>query len=256
MDERPVNEGTGPEAAPPWNPPPTDPPVPPLPPGGPPPGEPPAPPAPDVIPWEDPSRPWTAALGETIRLLVGRPRAAFERVPVSGDVLRPVLFAILLGSIGLFFSGMWELTVNQAVRGMFPATAWGQSPEASRASALVSMLFGPLLCAVGLLAWTVLTHGALMLVGGARNGLAATLRALAYAQVASLALILPFCGGMFAMVWSIVLDVIGISALHRISTGKAVVAVFLPLLLCCGCAAAVFALFSAAIVAGLQGMAH
>ena len=83
--------------------------------GSPPTEPPPAPPA-AVIPWEDRSRPWPSAFVETIVAFVRSPRRAFDSVPVRGDVLRPLLFAILVGWIGQFVYAMWEVTVGEAIR--------------------------------------------------------------------------------------------------------------------------------------------
>src|SRR6187399_1390195 len=87
------------------------------PPPPPPPGEPPVPPPPAVIPWEQPGLPWTTGLVETVKLLLTKPRQAFERMPITGDPLRPLVFAILLGWLGAIFSAIWNL----AFGGVMPA---------------------------------------------------------------------------------------------------------------------------------------
>jgi len=45
---------------------------------------------------------------------------------------------------------------------------------------------------------------------------------------------IPFCGGMIAGVWNIVLEIIGLARAHETDTGKAVLAVLLPIIVCCG----------------------
>jgi len=217
------------------------------PPGAPPPAAPPA----AVIPWEEPGRSWLSAAIETVKLLIASPRAAYERVPVRADVLRPVLFALLLGWIGLLFSAMWELTVGDMIRNMMPQS--GQ-PSPPRLVYVIMMMFGPVVVAVGLLVSSALIHLGLMLVGGAKNGFVATLRAISYAQAANIAMVLPFCGSLIASVGLIVLQVIGISVLHRIPIGKAIVAVLIPLVACCACFATIFGIFGAAILAGMGGL--
>jgi len=166
-------------------------------------------------------------------------------------VLRPVLFALLLGWIGLLFSAMWELTVGDMIRNMMPQS--GQ-PSPPRLVYVIMMMFGPVVVAVGLLVSSALIHLGLMLVGGAKNGFVATLRAISYAQAANIAMVLPFCGSLIASVGLIVLQVIGISVLHRIPIGKAIVAVLIPLVACCACFATIFGIFGAAILAGMGGL--
>ena len=218
-------------------------------------GPPPVEPPPAIIPWEDPSRPWPAALVETLRLMIVSPRQAFERVPPRGDVLRPVIYALLLGWLGLFFTSVWELTLGSAIRQMMPAGAMaGQDPAAARMIYLLMIPLGPLYVALGLLLSSAILHVSLLLVGGAKNGYVATLRALCYTQSASVALVLPFCGSLLGFVGVLVLEVIGLSVLHRIPTGKAILAVLIPMAVCCACLAIIFGMFGAALMAGMKDM--
>lgn len=221
----------------------------------PPPGPPPVvPPSPEVIPWEDSGRPWPGALVDTVRLLVTAPRRAYERVPVSGDVLRPVLFALALGWLGLIFTALWELTLGTAMRGMMPGADSSDFEGPKRLVYLAMIPLGPLYVAVGLLLGSAILHVALLLVGGARNGYVATLRVLCYAQAASIGLVLPLCGSMVAGLGYIVLEVIGLSVLHRITLGKAILAVLIPSVVCCACLMAGIAMFGAALFGGAAGL--
>ena len=219
---------------------------------GPPPVE---PPPPAIIPWEDPSRPWPGALVDTARLMIVSPRPAFERVPPRGDVLRPVIYALLLGWVGLIFTAVWELTLGSAIRQMMPAGAMaGQDPAAARMLYVLMIPLGPLYVAVGLLLSSAILHIALLLVGGAKNGYVATLRAVCYTQTANVALVLPFCGSLLGFVGILVLEVIGLSVLHRIPTGKAILAVLIPIVLCCVCVTIIFGVFGAALMAGMKDL--
>ena len=234
MDETP--------AVPPYDaPPPYEPPPPIEPPAGPPPVA--------VIPWEDHGRPWPGALVETVRLLFTDPRGAFERVPVRADVLRPVLFALVLGWIGVVFAAIWQLTLGDAMRGMLPPGA-AAPDDRQRLFHLLSIPLGPLYVACLVLLNSALLHLLLLVLGGARNGYVATLRAVCYAQAAYLGLVLPFCGGFLFWVGVTVLEVIGLSVLHRIPLGKAIAAVIIPLVLCCTCIAIGIIMFGAALMGG------
>jgi hypothetical protein len=51
--------------------------------------------------------------------------------------------------------------------------------------------------------------------------------------------VIPFLGGLVALVWRIYLMMLGAQQLHKTSQGKALGGVLLPLLLCCACAAVV-----------------
>ncbi len=234
MEDRPTSDA--------WSSPPTEPPPPP------------ATPAPPVIAWEDPSRPWFTAFVETVREFFTGPRRAFARVPVNGDVLRPLLFAILVGWIGQFFFSMWELTLIDPLRGLMPGNQFGADDEIPRGYWFAVMALAPLFTAMGLVFSSAVVHVFLLLFGGARNGFTATFRALCYVQAGALLLIVPFCGGLFAGAFMLVLEVLGLSTLHRISLGKAAAAVLLPTFLCCACLCVLFLMVGAAAMSALGGI--
>ena len=72
-----------------------------------------------------------------------------------------------------------------------------------------------------------------MMVKGARNGFEATFRVVAYGYSANIFLVVPFCGGLLAGVWAIILYIIGLREAHETTGGKAALAVFLPVVVCC-----------------------
>ena len=45
----------------------------------------------------------------------------------------------------------------------------------------------------------------------------------------------PFCGSLAAGLWGLVLQIIGLSVIHRTSIGKSAVAVIAPAVICCAC---------------------
>jgi hypothetical protein len=47
-------------------------------------------------------------------------------------------------------------------------------------------------------------------------------------------MIVPFCGGLISGIWGLVAECIGLARAHETDTGRAVLAVFLPLIVCCG----------------------
>jgi hypothetical protein len=197
----------------------------------PPPGGPPAePPRPPVIPWEQPGLPWTTALIATVKLLFTQPRVAFERMPIAGDVLRPIVFAILIGWVGAIFNYLWSLPF----RSMMPAGSAYSNQMPAVVLPLIA-LFAPVIIVCALLICAVIQHLMLMIVGGAKSGFAATLRVVCYAQAPQVLEVLPFCGGIIAAVGAILLTIQGLAVAHRISIGKAALAVLLPIILCCVC---------------------
>src|SRR5512139_2726670 len=92
---------------------PPDVPPPPPPPGFPPPA--PYAPAPPGLPWEmRPQVGFADALVDTIRLFVTRPAEAWSRTREKGDLGQPLLFAVIVGWIGVAFNSIWNVIFGNA----------------------------------------------------------------------------------------------------------------------------------------------
>jgi len=199
-----------------------------------------APPAAVRIPWEDPAR--TSAFErfvETVKLLATRPSEAFAGMPTSGGIGSPLVYAILVGWIGIAIAVVW----NTLLQGMW-IPFMGGGEEAAIAAGFTAawavglVILAPIFVIIGVFIGAAILHLMLMIVGGANNGFEATVRVVCYAQTAQLAGIVPFCGGLISMVWAIILYVFGLATAHRTTQGKAVLAVLLPVVLCCAFVAA------------------
>jgi hypothetical protein len=93
----------------------------------------------------------------------------------------------------------------------------------------------PVFILIGLFIGAAIIHLCLMIVGGANKPFEATFRVLAFSQGSTGPLqIIPVCGGLIAGVWALVVNCIGLARAHETTTGRAVLAVFLPLVVCCG----------------------
>ena len=93
----------------------------------------------------------------------------------------------------------------------------------------------PLFIVIGLFIGSGIVHLCLMIVGGANQSFETTFRVLAFSQGSASPLqIIPLCGGLISGVWAIVCNCIGLARAHETDTGRAVLAVFLPLIVCCG----------------------
>jgi hypothetical protein len=102
---------------------------------------------------------------------------------------------------------------------------------------VVRLVVAPFIIGIGLFIGAAILHLCCMLVGAlqnSRSGFEGSLRAVSYSEVSSLASIIPVVGGLIALVWWIVLAVQGVERLHRTTSGKAVAAVLIPVVVCCG----------------------
>jgi hypothetical protein len=143
---------------------------------------------------------------------------------------------------------------------MFASMSGGLGDVGSaRDAAIVGLLssgcivvFLPLIAVVAMFVSAAIYHVMLLLLGAARQPFETTMRVVAYSMGSTSVLqIVPVCGGVFAAVWAIVANIIGLARTHEISTGKAAAAVLLPVLACC----VIIALFYAALIAVLVGAA-
>jgi hypothetical protein len=213
--------------------PPTDPPYPPPPI---------APPVAEGLPWERPSS-GLGSIFPTIGQFVTSPLQAFSRMSLTVDLVRPIAYYVVLVLVGSLIGQIWSaLFFAQAiemVRRLVPAEMLQQiEPFLHRPGALqivLSLVVLPLIMLIVLFIWTALVHAGLVLLGGAGAGFAATLRVVCYARTGDLGLAIPLAGGLVAFLWRRILEAIGLSTAHKCEPWKAVVAVILPLLLCCAC---------------------
>jgi len=217
-------------------PPPQAPPPPPLPPysggssggssGG---------PSDNPIPWEDPNASFPQSLFDTLTLFLGSPGRAFARTSREGSLGRPILYALIFGSVGAIISGMYEVLFHGAIGRLFPGSEMGEDFALQTVFQVWGMFFAPVLVAAGLFIGATICHLFLLMFGGASAGYSGTLRAFSYAHSPAVFQVVPFVGPVIYGVWAIVLEVRGLASLHRCSIGKAALAILAPTILCCGC---------------------
>jgi hypothetical protein len=247
-----------PTAAPLYPPPPAYPPA-----GGyPPPGYPPggggygAPPPGGQTPWERRDTIGILnALIETTKQVLSQPAVFFRSMPVTGGLGGPLLYALIIGYIGLFASTIYNLVFRSVLTSSLSRMGGGGEMERLASymqggmGLVMNLIFGPVFIVVGLFLSAGILHLVLLALGGAARGFEATFRVASYSQAASIFNIIPGCGGLVGLVYVIVLLVIGLSEAHGISRGKSAAAVLVPFVIICCCCAGVIA----AAVFGMAG---
>jgi len=186
------------------------------------------------LPWDErQTKGLFNAFIETLQIVLSRPAAAFTAMKREGGLGEPLLYAIIGGTFG----GVFAVTYNFALRSF--------APFGDRHGALTHLFGGlgwifllvltPLLVVVGMFVASAILHACLMIVGGAKQSFETTFRVVCFAEgSASPLLVIPFCGGLITGIWKVVLYCIGLARSHETDTGRAVIAVFLPLIVCCG----------------------
>jgi hypothetical protein len=216
-----------------------------------PPGPPPEPPALALLPWEQPGYPLLEGLYETAKLIITRPGEAFSRMSTTGDLGRPLVYAVIFGWIGVIASQIYQLAFRGAMWSFIPNMPHREELMFGPVASVVTMIIAPVLILFGVFIGAAIVHLFLMMVGGATRGFATTVRVLCYASTTQVLQVVPFCGGIIGAVWTIVLEIIGIARAHRTTQGKAALAVLLPIALCCACLVVALATVGTAIWAAI-----
>jgi hypothetical protein len=199
-----------------------------------------APPVPvnaEAFPWEQRAeKGFLNALLETIRLVLLEPARAFRMMPLVGGTGAPLFFFVLLTTVGGVAGLAYQLVINAVnPSAVTPEQRMVAEALASTAVLGATIMILPFVFAALAFLSSALTHLALMILGGAKKSFEATFRVTCYAGGSTAVLqLLPVCGALAAWIWNIFLMVTGLSEVHGISKGRALAAVLLPTLVCCG----------------------
>lgn len=178
--------------------------------------------------WEDPGLPFGTRLATTWKESLFEPAAFFRRVGRSQSVSGPLLYYLLVTVVGAFFSMWWEAA------GVWPPIWEGAPPGIAAevgepAAAVFRFFLSPFIALVGLAVWTLVLHLFVLLFVPERQPIGSTARALCYSAGPTVFAVVPFLGGLVALAWITVLQVIGLREVHETTTGRAAVVVLAPL---------------------------
>ena len=161
------------------------------------------------------------------------PANFFKRVPPEGGISSAFLYAMIIGMIGVCFNIFWEFIFRFA-----GIRSWIRNEQFEYFEKswflLLMLVISPILITLALFVGAGIYHMLLWILRGANRGYEATFKALSYSYGPNIFIVIPFCGGLIAGLWSIVLMVIGLRELHKTTTAKALIAVLLPFIICCG----------------------
>jgi hypothetical protein len=203
------------------------------------------------LPWDQrQTRGFFNAFIETLQMVLSRPTVAFTAMKREGGLGEPLLYMLVGGSFGLVVYFIYS----------FVFQSFGIYGQRNPIAHLVGMGVGwiflliltPVLIVIGTFINSAILHVCLMIVGGAKQTFETTFRVVCFSggSVAPL-MIVPLCGAFIVGIWEIVLRCIGLARAHETDTGRAVLAVFLPLVVCCG-----GVIFLAFLFGGLSALSH
>jgi hypothetical protein len=212
---------------------------------------------------ERPETPWEnrkemgafTGLSRTLGNVLTGPSRFFRKMPVTGGLTDPLLFALIIGMAGLTFFYLWDTLLHNSMQNLM-------TPEmrevAGRAvptffSSLATVLT-PFIFILGVFIASGMFHLFLLMLRGAQAGFEATFRVVCYSASPFVFMVVPYCGMPITMFWAMILAVIGFREAHRISGGKSAFAVLFPFVFCCGLAALAGLLFMGALAASFGAL--
>jgi hypothetical protein len=253
--------------------------------GAPPPPPPPPPPsgwgpiyAPPPPAWNEQASPFAEratrgffpAFFETFKLVGTQPADFFRRVRID-QIGAALLFGVIGSTVGNWVSILFGTLTRAATLSQLQARISDLPPEAARflehfasaiqgmtspAATAIQMVAAPLISLISIYLVAGVIHLLLMLFKGAGRGFDATLTVVAYASGLYLVMAIPQCGGLIALVWYLVVLIIGLGEAQRCGTGKAALATFAPLILLCLCCCGVGLIGGAGVWSAIQAAAE
>ncbi|MDH4163447.1 MAG: YIP1 family protein [Nitrospirota bacterium] len=210
-------------------------------------------------PWEDRSTVGgLRGIMETLKGSLFAPGNFFKNMPVTGGLTDPIVYALITGMVGIMAFYLWQTLLHDALPVMMPHDIKGPAAFDALSGIHIAVIAfaAPFSIILNLFIWSGLLHLLLLLVQGAKNGFEATFRVAAYSYGANIFLAVPFCGWPLAIVWSIVLVIIGLKESHGTTGGKSAFVVLFPLIMCCAAAVLFSVLILGTVAASLGTMTN
>jgi len=158
----------------------------------------------------------------TVRSLATEPVAFFSRMLRQGDLVNPLIFAVICAEIAALLGGI--LAVLAAIVGIGTRT-FGESLGAF----LLSLVTTPIFAAIGLFIGAGILHLlVILIVKPVSTSFETTFRVVSYSSVSQLVSWIPVVGPIAGAVVSLVLGIFGIREAHSTTTGKAALVVLIP----------------------------
>jgi len=237
------------------------------PPPPPPPGAPGAPGAPGPgplnrgpVPWEERAqRGLFGAFFENWKMVFMQPEQFWSRMRPDGSLGDALFFGWICYAITGILNIPIQLVsaaINRGQMDEIMSRLKDLPPEARKlAQQYVTILLGGgavgavigqiILYPVLLIVASAVLHLCCLITGASKNGFNATARVVGYSYAPYILGWIPCCGGLIALIYTIVLQAWGIARAQDTTTGRAVMAVLLPIIAFCCCLVGFVVLFSA-----------
>src|ERR1700674_3231189 len=189
------------------------------------------------LPWEHRQQlGLVKAFFDTVILVLSKPAEAFGIMKTEGGLVEPLIYAVIGGTAAKIVATLIFLPLH-AIGFMANRDSGAIGMFSTGFGLILGLILWPVWCAIGMFIGSGLIHLSLMLLGSAKKPFETTYRVVCFAFGSTYLLsVIPVCGAFAAGIYNLVLDCMGIARTHEIDTGKAVMAVLLPCLVCCAIA--------------------
>ena len=180
---------------------------------------------------EDKYSPWESGEGfigaflKTTREALFSPTRFFKKIALGEGYWSALIYGMITGIIGFGVGIVWQ---------WFFFSKWLPMERFSALSSSVYFIIItialPVMVFSSMVIGSGVTHLCLMIVGGNKKGFQGTFRAVSYSFCGYLFGIVPFIGSTIGGIYAMILIIFGVREVHGISTGKAVLAVLLPII--------------------------
>jgi len=174
--------------------------------------------------WES-GEGFIGAFFRTTRDALFSPTRFFRSVAAGEGYWAPLIYGMISGIIGFGGSILWQWFFFSR---WFPIQKFSALPF--RFYFIVIVVALPFMAALSIVIGSGVTHLCLMIVGGNKKGFEATFRAISYSFAGYLFGIVPFIGSTIGGIYTLILTILGVREGHGINTGRAILAVLLPLI--------------------------
>jgi len=190
----------------------------------------------EKTPWEArETEGFFGGLINTLKSALFTPTEFFRKMSVTGGLTDPLLYALITGMAGMMISYFWQVLLQGTIQNFMPPEFRGAAGYDMFQGLGIAVLAGlsPFMIIFGLFVAVGIIHLFLLMVKGSRHGFEGTFRVVSYSYGANIFQAIPFCGSLIALVWTIVLVIIGLKESQETSGGKAAFAALFPIVLCC-----------------------
>ncbi len=184
------------------------------------------------VPFEEKYVPWESGEGffsaffKTTRQALFSSSRFFRKVGSGEGYLPALIYGLISGIIGSGGALVWQWYLFSQ---WIPIRKFSHLASGVYISFMIILV--PLTIIFTLVVGSIITHLCLMIVGGNRRGFQTTFRTISYAFSGNLFALIPFIGSSIGGIYFLILTIIGLRESHSISTGRATLAVFLPLMI-------------------------